>query len=191
MNEPLTRARQIARIRPRLRRADPRRRNRRARPARYQPRRRSLWHPPHRDRWPLCRCRGHTGPLTDPRAARRRRVPGALTPVHDLAALLGYAGGGGRWMILSAARDVALSFDTFNDHFRIGAKSLAGQQGTAATRHVGEVAHAGSRPLPLISIPSVVAAITARATGRISRKEHRPCCATGRSAGKSASASAP
>ncbi len=91
---------------------------------------------------------------------------GVLTPVYDLAALLGYAGGGGRWMILSAARDVAFSFDTFNDHFRISAKSLAGQQGTAATRHVGEVAHAGGRPLPLISIPSVVAAITARATGR-------------------------
>ena len=89
---------------------------------------------------------------------------GALTPVYDLAQLLGYARSAGRWTILTADRAVALAFDDFEGHFRVEPSAIAGSHSNTTTRYVHQIARSANSAWPIVDIPSVVAAITARAT---------------------------
>jgi chemotaxis signal transduction protein len=97
---------------------------------------------------------------------------GALTPVYDLAALLGYPPSSARWIVLAKGRDLALAFDAFDDHFRIEPAAVASRQASSASRHVHEIARQADHAWPVIDIPSVVAAIKTRAAAVSSHKEH-------------------
>jgi purine-binding chemotaxis protein CheW len=97
---------------------------------------------------------------------------GALTPVYDLAALLGYSMSSGRWMVLARDQALALAFDDFRDHFRIEPAAIAARQGASVSRHVHQIAQQPGRAWPIIDIPSVVAVIKARAAAHSSNKEH-------------------
>jgi purine-binding chemotaxis protein CheW len=97
---------------------------------------------------------------------------GALTPVYDLAALLGYPMSAGRWMVLTRDRALALAFDDFQDHFRIDPAAIAARQDASVSPHVHQIAQQAGRAWPIIDIPSVVAVIKARAAAHSSHKEH-------------------
>ena len=86
---------------------------------------------------------------------------GAVTPVYDLAALLGYPPAPGRWIVLSASRDLAFSFDDFNDHFRTEAAAVAVPR-EGSGRHVRGIAQLGSSSWQVIDIPSLIGAIRSR-----------------------------
>lgn len=95
---------------------------------------------------------------------------GTLTPVYDLAALLGYPPSTARWIVLANAGALGFAFDAFEGHFRIEPAAIAAQQDAA--RHVHEIARQADAAWPVVDIPSVVAAIAARAAATPSRKEH-------------------
>lgn len=97
---------------------------------------------------------------------------GTLTPVYDLAALLGYPMSSARWIVLAKGRVLALALDEFEGHFRVDPAAVASQQGSSAAQHVREIARQADQALPVIDIPSVVAAIKARAAAASSHKEH-------------------
>jgi purine-binding chemotaxis protein CheW len=97
---------------------------------------------------------------------------GTLTPVYDLAALLGYPMSSARWIVLAKGRALALALDEFEGHFRVEPAAVASQQGSSAAQHVREIARQADQALPVIDIPSVVAAIKARAAAASSHKEH-------------------
>lgn len=95
---------------------------------------------------------------------------GTLTPVYDLAALLGYPPSSARWIVLANAGALGFAFGAFEGHFRIEPTAIAAQQNSA--QHVHEIARQADAAWPIIDIPSVVAAISARAAAVPSRKEH-------------------
>jgi purine-binding chemotaxis protein CheW len=96
---------------------------------------------------------------------------GALTPVYDLAMLLGYPMSSGHWIVLAKGRTPALAFDVFEEHFRIESTSVAAQAGSSSP-YVREVARLRDRAWPVIDITSVVAAIKARTASASSYREH-------------------
>jgi purine-binding chemotaxis protein CheW len=97
---------------------------------------------------------------------------GALTPVYDLALLLGYPMSSARWMVLTEGRTLALAFDEFDGHFRVEPAAVASQQGSSSSPLVRAIAQQADLAWPVIDIPTVVAAITARAAAASSHKEH-------------------
>ena len=96
---------------------------------------------------------------------------GVLTPVYDLAALLGYPAGANRWVMLVSGRTLAFAFDAFEGHFRIEPAALASQQGKAGSQYVHQVARHGTEAWPIIDLPTVVATIRSRAAAS-AYKEH-------------------
>ena len=110
------------------------------------------------------------GPIAELRGLAGFR--GALTPVYDLAALLGYPPSSARWIVLAKGRTLALAFDEFDDHFRIEPSALATRESSSASRYVREIAQQAGQAWPVIDIPSVVAAIKTRAAAATSHKEH-------------------
>jgi purine-binding chemotaxis protein CheW len=97
---------------------------------------------------------------------------GTLTPVYDLAALLGYKMSPARWIVLAKDRAVALAFDAFESHFRVEPAGIASQQSSSASRHVHEIARQADAAWPIVDIHSVVVAIKARTAATSSHKEH-------------------
>lgn len=97
---------------------------------------------------------------------------GTLTPVYDLAVLLGYPKSPGRWLALAKGGALGLVFDTYDGHFRIEPAAIAAPQGPASARHVSEIARQAGTAWPVIDIASVVAAIATRAAATSSQKEH-------------------
>jgi len=88
-----------------------------------------------------------------------------LTPVYDLAQLLGYgAAPSARWLaIVQNASPIAFAFADFDAHLRVALDSVSAPDsssgGTAAI--AGAVRNAGSS-LPLLHLPSLVEAIAQR-----------------------------
>jgi chemotaxis signal transduction protein len=80
---------------------------------------------------------------------------GGLMPVYDLAALLGFAPGPGRWMAVDGSRSVALRFSEFVDHFRVEASAIVAQP-SSGTRHVHQIVRRGQSASPIIDIPSLI-----------------------------------
>jgi len=87
-----------------------------------------------------------------------------LVPVYDLRALLGYPRGGTpRWMVSTAGDAlVALAFDAFEAHLRVE-RSLLVADDAPAVPHAPRVARLPGGARPLISVPSLLAAIEAMA----------------------------
>ena len=91
-------------------------------------------------------------------------VRGALVPVFDLAALLGYAAAPApRW--LAAARDgaIAFAFDAFEGQLRATTDDVIAQN-SGGRNHVREVVRVGGRTRQVVDLPALVAAIGRRAT---------------------------
>ncbi len=88
-----------------------------------------------------------------------------LVPVYDLRALLGYPRGESpRWMVSATGRAVvALAFDAFEAHVRVESASLVADD-TPAQRHAPRLARLPGGARPLLSVPSLLEAIEARAS---------------------------
>lgn len=97
-------------------------------------------------------------------------VRGAVVPIYSLARLLGRADDGApRWIVLASAgtERVGLAVTTFERHLLVPKAELrpAAQAGTAAA-HAVEALYDAGEVRPVVSIPSLVRAITqARSEG--------------------------
>jgi len=89
-----------------------------------------------------------------------------LTPVYDLAQLLGYRSGTAqRWlMVASGARPIAFAFESFQAHLRVPSESVATQATSAPTvaDAVGGAVHSQGEARPLLHLPSLVETIAQR-----------------------------
>lgn len=94
-------------------------------------------------------------------------VRGAVVPVYSLARLLGRPDDGPpRWIVLAAAAEgerIGLGVAAFDRH-RIarGAELGPAAAGGVAGAHVSEVLHADGAVVPVVSVPSLVRAVTVR-----------------------------
>jgi chemotaxis signal transduction protein len=87
-----------------------------------------------------------------------------LVPVYDLRALLGYPRGEApRWMVsATGSAVVALAFDAFEAHLRVERAALVADD-APAQRHAPRLARLPGGARPLLSVPSLLEAIEARA----------------------------
>jgi chemotaxis signal transduction protein len=98
---------------------------------------------------------------------------GAMLPVYDLAALLGYPRANAtRWMVRAAGAPVALAFDSFDGHFRFSRDAVASHGDSSSSEHIHEIVRADNRTRSIIHLPSVIAAIRKRAPEVALNKEH-------------------
>ena len=89
---------------------------------------------------------------------------GAMVPVYDLAALMHYPpAGAARWMAIAATAPVGFTFDRFEGHVRCPSGSIASALNSQVREHVRDVVHGADRGHFVIDLPSVIAAIRARA----------------------------
>jgi chemotaxis signal transduction protein len=94
-------------------------------------------------------------------------VRGVVAPVHDLRALLGYAGSAApRWVaLLRAPAPLAIAFDHFEQHLRVPKSDVIAASASGATAHAfasGSVA-TPSGPRPLIDLTALFSALIERA----------------------------
>jgi purine-binding chemotaxis protein CheW len=91
---------------------------------------------------------------------------GEIVPVYSAARLLGRPdpGEAPRWLVLVAAGDerVALAFSALDGHLRAPASALAAAAPGGAAAHVAEVVSVGADVRPVLSVPSLLQAITRR-----------------------------
>jgi purine-binding chemotaxis protein CheW len=101
---------------------------------------------------------------------------GSVVPVYDLRVLLGHAGGEApRWLVIAVAGMVALAFDGFDGHLRLGQEGIAQPEpGIAKRPHVRALARPGDDRSalagtlrPIVDLASVVEAIGPRASGAV------------------------
>jgi purine-binding chemotaxis protein CheW len=86
---------------------------------------------------------------------------GAIVPAYDLGALLGYAAQDRpRWLVIAAARPIALAFDTLEGHLRL-TRGAGAQQRDAepSRRHVQEVLRANEQVRSVVAMVSILATI--------------------------------
>lgn len=99
-------------------------------------------------------------------------VRGAVLPVYDLAALLGYpATTTPRWFVTAAVSPVALAFDRFDGHRRVAREDISAARAESHTEHVREVAGVDGTPRLIVDLSSVVDAIAALAQRAPAAKE--------------------
>jgi chemotaxis signal transduction protein len=98
---------------------------------------------------------------------------GALVPVYDLRALLGYPRAQSyRWFVIAASMPVAFAFDRYDGHLRVGraAVSAASPSSTASpSSFIREVVHTdrGTRPIVhLVAMLDHVGALSRQRSGR-------------------------
>jgi len=87
-----------------------------------------------------------------------------LTPVYDLAQLLGYGTGlAARWLVIAqGSSPICFAFADFDSHLRVPLESISAPEASAGMAAVGgAVQHAGLT-LPLLHLPSLVEAIARR-----------------------------
>jgi chemotaxis signal transduction protein len=90
---------------------------------------------------------------------------GTITPVYDLAALLGHAAGdAGRWLLLTGGSDmIALAFPEFDGHFRSARGDVARPEGAQSPdAPAREVVCVGDGRRPIINLASLVETLTQR-----------------------------
>jgi chemotaxis signal transduction protein len=88
---------------------------------------------------------------------------GAIVPVYDVGALLGYpAAADCRWLVLSAGHPpIGLAFDQLEGVVRVGSLDLAPADGAHARhQHVRELARTSDGARALVHVPSIVETIT-------------------------------
>jgi chemotaxis signal transduction protein len=92
-------------------------------------------------------------------------IRGSISPVYDLASLLGHpSGDAGRWLLLTGRNaTIALAFSKFDGHFRSTARDLARRDaGHASGRHVHEAVRVGGGVRSIINLVSLVETLTRR-----------------------------
>jgi chemotaxis signal transduction protein len=111
-------------------------------------------------------------------------VRGAILPVYDLGALLGYAPAASpRWYVTAhpafapdgasarQALQVALAFDRFEGHRRVALDDIAVARAEPHAHHVREVVRIDKLARPLVDLSSVVAAIVRLSQSAATAKE--------------------
>jgi chemotaxis signal transduction protein len=100
-------------------------------------------------------------PSADPAFLGIAGVRGAVVPVYELGAFLGYpAGEAWRWLLLIGGASLALAVDTFEGHLRVPQAALAAQVGVARSRDfVHEVLHVAGPARPIVHVRDVFHAI--------------------------------
>lgn len=97
---------------------------------------------------------------------------GEVVPVYDLRALLGYAPGeASRWLLLVTTpslpgvppRPVALAFEHFEGHLRVGLDDIVAEASRAGTGHAGEVVRVSGLTRPIVHVASMLEMIQKRA----------------------------
>lgn len=90
---------------------------------------------------------------------------GALVPVYDLRALLGYPRGTvPRWFLITAATQVALAFDRFDGHLRVSRAAVStgsAQRGATQLPCVREIVRTDAFVRPIVDMHAVLDAIAA------------------------------
>jgi purine-binding chemotaxis protein CheW len=98
-------------------------------------------------------------------------VRGALVPVYDLAAVMGYPPTTtARWLVIAREAPVAFAFDIFEGQLRIDSSGLIAHE-ASGREHVRQVARAADLSRPVVDLPSVIAAIGKRSSDTVSRRE--------------------
>lgn len=89
---------------------------------------------------------------------------GAIVPVYDLRALLGYpVAETPRWLAIAAQVPVALAFDAFDAHLRLSREASAPSAGGEPAReHLRGVLRADDRVCPIVDVRSILEAIKKR-----------------------------
>ena len=102
-------------------------------------------------------------PTTVPELLGLAGFRATLVPVYDLRALLGYPRGETpRWMVSTAGSAVvALAFDAFEAHLQVESALLVADDAPAQP-HAPQLARLPGGARPLLSVPSLLAAIEAR-----------------------------
>ena len=101
-------------------------------------------------------------PVPSPVAAFRGLAAyrSALTPVYDLAALLGgTAALSPRWTVLAASLRVALTFDAFEHHVAVAPSAISPAETVTDASHVHAIVHSPFMALPIIDLASVASTI--------------------------------
>ena len=100
-------------------------------------------------------------------------VRGAILPVYDLAALLGYppAPATLRWFFTVASAPVAVAFDRFEGHRRIAREAPSAARAAPHAGHVSDVIGIDGLSMPVIDLLSVVEAIATRSRVTTRAKE--------------------
>ena len=90
---------------------------------------------------------------------------GAIVPVYDLRALLGYPRGElQRWLILTAGETrIALAFDLFEGHARAARSAIAEENPGETRQHVRGLVRTAGQVRPIVHLPSILEAIRNRA----------------------------
>jgi purine-binding chemotaxis protein CheW len=100
---------------------------------------------------------------------------GAILPVYDLRALLGYAKGRvPRWLLVIAHTPVALAFDGFEGHLRVPRAAIASvpdRTVSGRSRHIHHIVRTDTCARPIIHMASVLEAIAVLAGQRVRSKE--------------------
>ena len=97
---------------------------------------------------------------------------GAVVPVYDLGAFLGYPPGEARrWLLLVGGAALALAFEAFEGHLRLPQAALAAEVGQARSREfTQEVLHAVGSVRPIVQVAAIFQAIE-QGTQRRGRSE--------------------
>ena len=100
-------------------------------------------------------------------------IRGSLVPVYDLRAILGHRPDTkARWLVLAANAAVGFAFDRFEGHARVPLDAIVPQSSAERGRlHVREVLRAGGVVRPIVSIRSVLEAVTNRVHAVAPEKE--------------------
>ncbi|HEY3255828.1 MAG TPA: chemotaxis protein CheW [Polyangiaceae bacterium] len=87
-----------------------------------------------------------------------------LTPVYDLAHLLGYAPQPmARWLaVVQSAAPIAFAFGDFDSHLRVSLDRVSAPEAAGGGAAVGGAVQDAGRTLPLLHLPSLVEAIAQR-----------------------------
>jgi chemotaxis signal transduction protein len=100
---------------------------------------------------------------------------GAVLPVYDLRALLGYAKGlVPRWLLVIAHTPVALAFDGFEGHLRVPHAAIAtvpDRNVSGRSPHIHQIVRTDTLVRPIIHMASVLEAIAVLAGQRVRSKE--------------------
>jgi chemotaxis signal transduction protein len=99
---------------------------------------------------------------------------GAVLPVYDLAALLGYPSASAvRWLVVAKGASVAFAFEAFDGQLRIDLTAVVSHDGGTSREHVREVARTADLIRPIVNLPSVLAAIGQRMPAAGQQREQK------------------
>ncbi len=99
---------------------------------------------------------------------------GAVLPVYDLAALLGYAAApAARWLVVAKSAPVAFAFELFDGQLRIDLAEVVSHDGSSLRDHVREAVRTGDVVRPIVDLPSVLAEVGKRIPGTAVQGEQK------------------